>query len=87
MKNYILQFINIFAGCDNNNCEKYDYIYSISTVHMLVPDEDRKAFFDFIYSHLNDNGFAIITSMGDGLTERNNSDAEGRRDSFQCRPL
>ena len=37
---YVLDII------DNNNCEKYDYIYSISTVHMLVPDEDRKAFFE-----------------------------------------
>ena len=59
---------------DNNHQEKYDFIYSVSTLHMLVLNEDRKAFFDFIYTHLKDNGVAIITSMGDGEFERNSSD-------------
>ena len=59
---------------ENNHKEKYDFIYSVSTLHMLVLDNDRKAFFDFLYDHLTDNGIAIITSMGDGNFERNNSD-------------
>lgn len=59
---------------DNNYTEKFDYIYSISTLHMFVLDEDRKAFFDFMHNHLNDCGVAIITSMGNGEFERHNSD-------------
>ena len=41
---------------------------------MLVVDSDRKAFWDFIYNHLNDDGIAIVTSMGNGEFERHNSD-------------
>ena len=59
---------------DNNLQDKYDCIYSISTIHMLVVDSDRKAFWDFIYNHLNDDGIAIVTSMGNGEFERHNSD-------------
>ena len=59
---------------DNNLQDKFDFIISVSTLHMLVLDSDRKAFFDFVYSHLNEDGFAIITSMGDGKNEKNDSD-------------
>ena len=59
---------------DNNLQDKFDCIYSISTLHMLVLDEDRKGFWNFIYNHLNDNGIAIVTSMGDGEFERSNCD-------------
>ncbi len=65
---FVLDIVN------NNFNEKFDFILSVSTLHMLVLDDDRKAFFDFIYSHLNDHGIAIITSMGDGINEQNNSD-------------
>lgn len=58
----------------NNFSKKYDLIYSISTLHMLVLDEDRKKFFDFIWSHLNEGGIAIVSVMGDGENERNNTD-------------
>ena len=58
----------------NNFAKKYDLIYSISTLHMLVLDEDRKKFFDFIRSHLNEGGIAIVSVMGDGENERNNTD-------------
>lgn len=59
----------------NNKLRKtYDLIYSISTLHMLVLDEDRKKFLDFIYSHLTEDGLAIISVMGDGIGEKNNSD-------------
>lgn len=59
---------------DNDLEDKFDFIYSVSTLHMLVLDEHRKQFFDFIHSHLNDNGKALITVMGDGEFERNTSD-------------
>ena len=47
----------------------YDFIYSIAVIHMLVDNSDRKAFYKFIREHLNDDGLALICSMGDGLTE------------------
>lgn len=59
---------------NNNLQEKYDFIYSISTLHMLVLDEDRHNFLKFIHSHLKENGRAMITIMGDGEMEQNNSD-------------
>ena len=65
---FVLDILN------NNLTEKFDFILCVSTLHMLVLDEHRKAFFDFIKSHLTDNGIAIITTMGDGIEERNNTD-------------
>lgn len=59
---------------DNSHTAKYDFIYTVSTLHMLVLQEDRKAFLDFIYTHLKDNGKAIITIMGDGKMEKKDSD-------------
>lgn len=50
--------------------EKFDYIYSVAVIHMLVPDEDRKAFYSFIKEHLTENGIALICTMGDGEMER-----------------
>ena len=67
------EFFLLDAVKDKLN-EKFDYIYSVSTLHMLVLDSDRKAFLDFIYSHLNDNGIAIITVMGDGEMEKKDCD-------------
>lgn len=49
--------------------EKYDFVFAIAVIHMLVLDEDRKSFFDFIYSNLEDGGVSLICSMGDGITE------------------
>lgn len=64
----------VLDALNNKLTKKYDLIYSISTLHMLVLDEDRKKFLDNIYSHLAKDGFAIITVMGDGKKEKNNSD-------------
>ena len=64
----------VLDALDNSLTNKYDAIYSISTLHMLVLDEDRIKFLDFIYNHLKDDGVGIITIMGDGTTERNNTD-------------
>ncbi len=50
--------------------KKFDYIYSVAVIHMLVPDEDRQAFYSFIKNHLTENGIALICTMGDGTFER-----------------
>ena len=48
---------------------RYDFIYAIAVVHMLLLDEDRKAFYRFVREHLTDQGVALIAAMGDGETE------------------
>jgi len=45
---------------------KFDFIYAVAVVHMLVPDEDRNAFYTFIRNHLTHDGIALICTMGDG---------------------
>ena len=49
--------------------KKFDFIYSVAVVHMLVLDEDRNGFYQFIRRHLNSDGIALICSMGDGKYE------------------
>ena len=49
--------------------DKYDFIYAIAVVHMLVLDEDRSKFYQFIYKHLKQDGIALICTMGDGKIE------------------
>ena len=57
--------------CINNKlAEKFDFIYAVAVVHMLLLDADRDAFYRFIYNHLENDGLALICSMGDGNTER-----------------
>lgn len=64
MNNYqVLDILN------NNFKEKFDFIYSVACLHMFVLDDDRSSFFKFVYHHLNDNGLALILSMGDGSSE------------------
>ena len=49
---------------------KFDFIYAVAVIHMLVLDQDRDAFYTFIRNHLNPDGIALICTMGDGETER-----------------
>ncbi len=49
--------------------DTYDFIYAVAVVHMLVPDADRNAFYDFIRRHLKSNGIALICTTGDGSIE------------------
>ncbi len=49
--------------------KKYDFIYSIACLHMLVLDDDRNKYYKYIYNHLKDNGYALILTMGDGIKE------------------
>ena len=49
--------------------DKYDFVYAVAVIHMLVPDDDRNAFYQFIRNHLNPTGVALICTMGDGIHE------------------
>ncbi len=49
--------------------ERFDMIYAVAVVHMLVPDEDRRGLYSFIRAHLKPGGIGLVCSMGDGTTE------------------
>lgn len=49
--------------------EKFDFIYAIAVIHMLVIDDDRRGLYQFIRNHLQENGIALICTMGDGEFE------------------
>ena len=49
--------------------QRFDFIYAVAVVHMLVLDEDRQGFYRFIREHLKPDGLALICTMGDGRTE------------------
>ena len=72
-KDQYKEFADNFQALDAVNgihSKKYDFIYSVAVIHMLVLDEDRKAFYSFVNEHLNENGIALICTMGDGEIER-----------------
>lgn len=50
--------------------KRFDFIFAVAVVHMLVSDRDRDAFYGFIREHLSPNGVALVCSMGDGSFER-----------------
>lgn len=50
--------------------EKFDFIFAVAVVHMLVLDEDRRAFYNFIKNHLKSSGIALVCTMGDGTQVR-----------------
>ncbi len=54
----------------NKFSKKFDFIYSVAVLHMLVDDEDRHKFLQFIFNHLKPDGKAFIIVMGDGVTTR-----------------
>lgn len=56
--------------CLSDRVDKlFDFIYGIAVVHMLVLDEDRNKFYQFILEHLKSEGIALICTMGDGEIE------------------
>lgn len=66
------QFADKFAVLDcvaGDISTKFDFIYAVAVVHMLVKDTDRDRFYTFIRNHLNLDGIALICTMGDGETE------------------
>ena len=54
---------------NDSRFNKYRFIFAVALIHMFVLDEDRKKFYDFIFNHLEDDGTALICSMGDGEYE------------------
>lgn len=50
--------------------EKFDFIYAVAVIHMLVSDGDRDGFYRFVRDHLKPSGVALICTMGDGEMER-----------------
>ena len=65
-----------YAGCfrildclSDHMDQRFDFIYAVAVIHMLVPDEDRNRFYRFLYNHLTPEGLALICSMGDGQFE------------------
>ena len=49
--------------------ERFDFIYAVAVLHMLVEREDREGFYRFIRIHLKAQGYALICTMGDGEME------------------
>ena len=47
----------------------FDFIYSVAVIHMLVHDEDRRRFYQFLKRHLKPGGLTLICTMGDGIHE------------------
>ena len=50
--------------------DRFDFIYAVAVVHMLVEEEDRARFYGFIREHLEAGGIALICTMGDGKIQR-----------------
>lgn len=49
---------------------RFDFIYAIAVLHMLVLDEDRQGMLAFIREHLTAEGEGLIVVMGDGEMQR-----------------
>ena len=72
-KKLMPQYENHFGVLDCLSDEldvRFDFIFGIAVIHMLVLDEDRDGFYRFILNHLAEDGIALICSMGDGEFER-----------------
>ncbi|MBO4918642.1 MAG: class I SAM-dependent methyltransferase [Erysipelotrichaceae bacterium] len=65
---------------ENDVHGNYGFIYSVACLHMLVLDEDRKGFYRFICEHLENDGYALILSMGDGRVEYRSDISEAFHD-------
>lgn len=71
-KRVMPNYKNCFTVLDclsNELNQTFNFIYGIAVIHMLVLDEDRDRFYQFIYHHLNNDGIALICTMGDGNIE------------------
>ena len=74
---------HVLDVCTENIEGKFDFIYSVATLHMLVLDDDRKSYLAFIKNHLAENGYALILSMGDGQTETESNVEEAFDDKLR----
>lgn len=59
----------VFDLMNENLDKKFKYIYSIAVLHMFVLDKHRDLFYKFIYEHLSDDGYCLISVLGDGEKE------------------
>ena len=50
--------------------ERYDFVYAIAVLHMLVEDADRAAFLRYVRGSLKENGIALLCMLGDGTVQR-----------------
>ena len=73
--------------CTGSFDGKFDFIYSVATLHMLVLEQDRKGYLSFIKTHLSNDGYALILSMGDGVAERESNIAEAFEDKKRTHQL
>ena len=55
--------------CEERLPRTFKFIYSIAVIHMLVNQEDRNRFLTFIRDHLDEDGYGLILTMGDGECE------------------
>ena len=67
IENFDFRVVDIVKGGMEN--EYFDFIYSIAVLHMLCTEEDRKGFYQFINTHLKENGIALISILGDETSE------------------
>lgn len=58
-----------FDVCEELLPQTFKFIYSVSVIHMLINQEDRNRFLTFIRDHLNEDGYGLILTMGDGEYE------------------
>ena len=71
-KNLLPEYKNSFDLLDclsDKRSDTYRFIYAVAVIHMLVIDSDREKFYKFIYEHLDNDGVALICSMGNGEFE------------------
>lgn len=56
--------------CLSGNLDtRFDFLFAVAVIHMLVLDEDRDGFYQFVSNHLAEDGIALICTMGDGEFE------------------
>lgn len=66
---YASQSFKVFNCLTERINDKFDFIYTISVLHMLVLDKDRNLFYQFIYEQLKEDGIALICTIGNGYEE------------------
>ena len=63
------QHFHVMDCLSSEDRNRYDFLYAVAVVHMLVLDEDRDGFYRFLRDHLKEGGLALVCSMGDGEFE------------------
>lgn len=59
----------VLDACTGKLKDRFDFLYSVAVLHMLVEDEDRNRFLSFFREYLKQDGFGLILTMGDGEQE------------------